>query len=198
MKNYIANSPAAPPRSGLVDSRAGEGRQGRSGDDAAEAAPPRSTFATRKPAARVAHASLFDREVIERLSHAAVELIVERAGVLSEGGRARSLPRPDGTRGPDPFFGSTMLTLDLADLGDVLRGPLDSATAARVALLLTSDARAGRRARRLAEREAARLAGGRIDVCATEVRVRAVGTVVHIDVDVEGRLAGPAPALARG
>jgi len=160
--------------------------------------PPVAGVAPRKPALRVAHAPLFDREVIERLSSAAVELIVERAAVLSEGGRARSLPRQDGSRGPDPFFGSTMLTLDLAGLADVVRGPLDAGTAARVALLLTGDARAGRRARQLAEREAARLAGGRIDVRATEVRVRAVGTVVHIDVDLEGQLQAPALSLARG
>src|SRR5690242_5731857 len=117
----------------------------------------------RKPMARADRTSLFEREVRERLSSPAIELLLGRARVLSEGGPAKALPRPDGTRGPDPFFGSTMLTIDLADLADAVREPLDESTAARVAALLTADARAGKRIRAIAEREACRVARGRVE-----------------------------------
>ena len=160
----------------------------------------------RKPGARAHRLSLFEREVRERLTSVALDLMLGRARVLSEGGRARALPRPDGSAGPDPFFGSTMLTIDLADLAADVREPADDAVAARVAALLTADPRAGRRVRQLAEREASRLAGGRVDTNGTEVRVRAVGATVHVDVDLEGmvragdasgRAADPAPATSR-
>ena len=151
----------------------------------------------RKPGARAHRFSLFEREVRERLTGAAVDLLLGRARVLSEGGRARALPRPDGSAGPDPFFGSTMLTIDLATLAADMREPADDAVAARVAALLTADARAGRRVRQLAEREASRVAGGRVDATGTEVRVRAVGATVHVDVDLEGTIRAPlAPGAA--
>jgi hypothetical protein len=47
------------------------------------------------------------------------------------------------------------------------------------------DARILQRAQKLAEREAERLAAGE-RVHAAEVRVRAAGSQVHLDVDVEG------------
>lgn len=141
-----------------------------------------------KPAARAERMSLVEREVRERLTSSAVDLLFARARVLSEGGRARSLPRSDGTQGPDPFFGSTMLTIDCQALGPLVREPTDEALAQRVATLLTTCVEAGQRARQIAEREACRIAGGPVETLATEVRVRAVGTRLHVDVDLEGRL----------
>jgi hypothetical protein len=133
----------------------------------------------RKPMARAERVTLFEREVRERLSLAAIEILLERAKVLSEGRRARS------PTALEAWFGSTMMTFDVAALGDVVRDPLDARAAARVADLIRGDARVGRRVQRIAEREAHRLAGGPTRAKAADVRVRAQGTLVYLDVDVE-------------
>ena len=73
----------------------------------------------------------------------------------------------------------------MAAFGDVVREPCDARAAARVAELVAADARVTKRAQRLAGREADRLAGTTVRVRASEVRVRAAGTLVHLDVDVE-------------
>jgi hypothetical protein len=142
---------------------------------------PRPLEATRKPMARALRVTLFEREVRERLSGAAVEILLDGAQVLSEGRRSTSP-----TAGP-VFFGSTMLTLDLALAAELVREPCDAAAAARVAAYLAHDARALARMRQIAAREAERLAGGPLRVRAADVRVRAEGTRVFVDVDVEER-----------
>jgi hypothetical protein len=131
----------------------------------------------RKPMARAVRVALFEREVRERLSGAAIEILLGRARVLSEGRRAA-----DG-----PFFGSTMLTIDLLFLGDLVREPCDEAAARRVAAMLGDDARALRKVRQIAAREAERLAGAPLGSPAVDVRVRAEGTTLFVDVDVEER-----------
>ena len=83
----------------------------------------------KKPMARAVRVTLFEREVREKLSVAAIEILLERARILSEGKRSAS------------------------------------PTAAA--------------------REAERLADTPVRVRAGEVRVRAQGTLVHLDVDVE-------------
>jgi hypothetical protein len=130
--------------------------------------------------ARALRVALFEREVRVRLSSAAVEILLARAQVLSEGRRSSAA-----TAGA-AFFGSTMLTIDLAAAADLLSGPCDEATAARVAALMAEDARVQRRVRQIAAREAERLAGAPVAARDAEVRVCARGTVLHIDVDVEG------------
>jgi hypothetical protein len=131
----------------------------------------------RKPMARAVRVTLFQREVREKLSGAAVELLLGRARVLSEGRRAASPPAA--------FFGSTMLTIELSDVAALVREPCDEAAAQRVAALLAADARVLRRVRQIAAAEAARLAGAPIATRAADVRVRAAGTAIHLDVDVE-------------
>lgn len=153
--------------------------------------PATQVFPARMPPLRAGRISLFEREVRERLAGPALELLLDGARVLSEGGRAATLPRPDGSRGPDPFFGSTMLTLELAALTDRVREPADEPTARRVAALLSVDARAGRAVRRMAEREARRIAGAPVRVAGWEVRVRAAGAAVQVDVDLEGVVEAP-------
>jgi hypothetical protein len=136
---------------------------------------------SRKPMARADRVTLFEREIRERLSLAAVDILFERAKVLSEGSRAQS---PSARA---RYFGSTMLTLDVAALDDVVRDAVDVRAAARVAELVSGDARVTRRVQRIAEKEAARLAGGAVQLRVTDVRVRAQGTLVYLDVDVEER-----------
>jgi len=135
-----------------------------------DAAPPAAPLPARKPMARATRITLFEREVRERLSRAALDLLFARAEVMSEGQRA-----PRG--GKDSYFGSTMMTIDLPALSAVLRDEPDAGTARRLATLLGEDAAVEKRVQALATREAARVAGANI---------RAQGARVFIDVDVEG------------
>ena len=131
-------------------------------------------FPPRKPMARATRVSLFEREIRVHLATPAIELLFQRADVLSEG-------QWQG----DAWFGSTMITLPLARLADKVRDDCDAATAVRVAELVGRDARVAARARAVAE-EAARTRAGRplvrVDI---EVGVRAAGDCIHIDLDVE-------------
>jgi hypothetical protein len=133
----------------------------------------------KKPMARAVRVTLFEREVREKLSVAAIEILLERARILSEGKRSASPTAA--TR----YFGSTMITVDVGALGDVVREPCDARAAARVAELIRDDARVTRRVQKIAAREAERLADTPVRVRTGEVRVRAQGTLVHLDVDVE-------------
>jgi len=148
--------------------------------------------------ARASRVTLFEREVRERLSEAAIELLLGQARVLSEGECARFAgaiaPGPGGaTVGKrTAFFGSTMLTVDLAAIAPAVREPCDPESARKVAALLAADARVARRARAIAEREAARIAGGRVRPSSSEMRVRAQGTTLYLDVDLEGDVADAA------
>jgi hypothetical protein len=133
----------------------------------------------KKPMARAQRVTLFEREIRERLSVAAIEILLERAKILSEGSRSQS------PTAKSRWFGSTMITVDVAALGDVVREPCDARAANRVAELVSGDARVHKRVQRIAGREADRLAGTTVRVRASDVRVRVQGTLVHLDVDVE-------------
>jgi hypothetical protein len=128
---------------------------------------------------RVKRIALVEREVRERLSRAAVELIFARAEVMSEGQRTTRAGKPI-------YFGSTMLTINLEALALVLREPCDAGTARQLALLLSHDASVASRVKALAGREAARILGARLESLAAEMKVSARGARVFIDVDVEG------------
>jgi hypothetical protein len=132
-----------------------------------------------RPLARVQRIALFEREVRERLSRAATDLLFERAEVMSEGQQT--------SRGGQPaYFGSTMLTINLETLAPQLREVCDAGTARRLATLLRDDASVAARCRSIATKEATRIAGGRLRAVATEVKVSARGARVFIDIDVEG------------
>ena len=100
-------------------------------------------MAARRPMARATRIALFEREVRERLSRAALELVLGRAEVISEGQRGLR-------NGRDAYFGSTMLTIDLPSLELLLRDACDAGTARRLAELLEADAEAGARIEALA------------------------------------------------
>jgi hypothetical protein len=129
--------------------------------------------------ARATRVRLYEREVREKLSGPAVEILLDRARLLSEGARSRSP-----TAG-QAFFGSIMLTIDLALVAEAVCERCDEATAARLADMMSSDARVLRRVRQMAEREASRLAGGPITIHTGDVRFRADGARVFVDIDVE-------------
>jgi hypothetical protein len=132
----------------------------------------------RRPMARATRIALFEREVRERISRAALELVLGRAEVISEGQR--------GARGGrDAYFGSTMLTIDLPSLDLLLRDACDAGTARRLAELLEADAAAGERIEALAASEAARVAGATPRSVSTHVAIRSQAAKVFIDIDVE-------------
>src|SRR5580765_3631775 len=144
--------------------------------DAPDAAP--GSAVARRPMARATRIALFEREVRERISRAALELVLGRAEVISEGQR--------GVRGGrDAYFGSTMLTIDLPALDLLLRDACDAGTAHRLAELLEGDATAGKRIEALAASEAARVAGAPPKSVSTHVTIRSQAAKVFIDIDVE-------------
>ena len=96
-----------------------------------------------RPLARVERISLFEREVKERLSRAALDVLFAAAGVMSEGQRAAR-------GGRESFFGSTMLTIELDAVALALRDAPDARSAQRLAALLARDAGAQSRIKRLA------------------------------------------------
>jgi hypothetical protein len=117
----------------------------------------------------------------ERLSRAALELLLARAEVIWE--------RQRNTRaGREAYFGSTMLTIDLEALAPALREACDAGTARRLAILLESDPVVASRVEEIAAREAARVAGAAPRQVSAEMKVSARGVRVFIDVDVEAAL----------
>jgi hypothetical protein len=131
-----------------------------------------------RPLARVERISLFEREVKERLSRAALDVLFATAGVMSEGQRAAR-------GGRESFFGSTMLTIELDAAALALRDAADARSAQRLAALLARDAGAQARIKRLAAEECERLSSARPRSLNTDIKVRARGTTVYVDVDVE-------------
>jgi hypothetical protein len=130
----------------------------------------------RKPMAIARRVSLFERDVAIRLSPVGVELLMAAGDVLSEGDA-------DGDR----YAGSTMITVDLLRTAARISDPADATTARRVADLVPRDDRARARARRIALREAERGAGRALADPVVDVRARAVGRQLHLDLDLEGR-----------
>jgi hypothetical protein len=140
--------------------------------------PSPSPRVTKKPMARAVRVALFQREIRERLSPAALDLLFARLEVISEGQRAVR-------GGRDSYFGSTMLTVDLPVLAPLLSDACDAGTARRLAALLESDAGVARRIQELAERETTRVAGAVARQVGTHVAIRSQGAKVFVDVDVE-------------
>ena len=144
---------------------------------AAPASPAKKIAPPRKPMARATRVSLFDREVRVRLAPVAVDVLLAEPRLLSEGQLEH-----------DRYVGSTMLSIDLARTADRIAEPPDAATARRVAELFPDDERARALAKKIALREAARAAGAApLEAPQVDLRVRAAGAVVHLDLDVEAR-----------
>jgi hypothetical protein len=128
----------------------------------------------RKPMATTRRVSLFEREVAVRLAPVAVELLHGAARMLTEGELAG-----------DGYAGSTMLTIDLAHTRDRISDPLDASTAQRVAILYAADERCREHARRIAVKEARRIAGCELSAPHIDVESRARGHELHLSLNVE-------------
>jgi hypothetical protein len=131
-----------------------------------------------KPMASCRRVSLYRREIHLSPSAAALEILFSLASQLSEGQR-------DG----DGWLGSTMITVDLERVAHLVSDACDAATARRLAELAAQDDRVKAWARGIGLHAAERAAGGPLIAPAIDVRVRAAGHHLHIDVDVEGKLA---------
>lgn len=128
----------------------------------------------RKPMAMTRRVSLFEREVAVRLAPVAVELLHGAARMLTEGELAG-----------DAYTGSTMLTIDLARTVDRISDPIDASTAQRVAILYAADERCREHARRIAVKEARRIAGCELSAPDIDVESRARGHELHLSLNVE-------------
>lgn len=124
--------------------------------------------------------SLFERQVAVRLAPIAVELLHGVAHVLTEGELTG-----------DFYAGSTMLTVDLTRTREQISDPPDASTAQRVATLYAADERCRDWARRIAGKEARRIAGCELAGAHVDVESRTRGSEVHIALDVEARRALP-------
>jgi hypothetical protein len=141
----------------------------------------RRLLPARKPMARASRLTLFEREVRERLSRAAMDVVFARAESISEG-------QCQSRGGREAYFGSTMLTIDLPALGDVLRDAGDVGTPQRLVPLMELDHEVGVRIREIAAREATRIAVARLKDLKTHVSIRAQEQRIFIDVDVEANV----------
>jgi hypothetical protein len=134
-----------------------------------------------RPMAQVQRIALFEREVVERLSQAGLDTVFARADVISEG-------EISGVQGKRAFLGSTMLTCDVASLGEIFREPADEGTARRLAALLGKESSLAQRAQAIVRREVERVTRGKPRTVRGETRIRTQGTRIFLDIDVEAAL----------
>jgi len=96
----------------------------------------------------------------------------------------------------DGYAGSTMLTIDLVRTRERISDPVDASTAQRVAILYAADERCREHARRIAVKEARRIAGCELSAPRVDVESRARGHELHLSLNVEAqrerRVASPA------
>jgi hypothetical protein len=127
--------------------------------------------ATRHRAARSIARETLGRELEEE--------IFRRLKTMSEGAVREGI-----------YFGSVMMTCDLAELVPTLRERADEGLYGRIARLVEASVRARFRIVRLAREEVARrMMGFTLGTAALETRVALSGTRLHVDVDVEVPLA---------
>ena len=131
-----------------------------------------------RPMAQVRRIGLIEREVRETLSQAALDAVFAHAEVISEGESRQEA-------GKTSFFGSTMLTCDLASTSEILREPPDDGTARRLAALLLKDKSLDQRIETIVRREVERITSRQPKKVRGETRIRIQSTCVFLDVDVE-------------
>jgi len=130
-----------------------------------------------KPMASVERVSLFCRHIHVGLSSAAVDILFDRAAVLSEGDI-------EGER----YYGSTMVTLDLERAASLVTDRCDAATVDRLRSMLIKDVRVLDRARLLGAAEAERCANTALEEAQVDLRVTSTGCHLHLDLDVEAKV----------
>jgi hypothetical protein len=138
--------------------------------------------------ARARRVCLFQREIKERLSAAALEILLGGAKVLSEG-------QSSGTGKAARYYGSSMLTIDLTSFSRYIRDPLDAASAVRVAAMIETDSSIKKRLAALARVEAERIAKRKLTAMEMEMDVCVECAKVLVDLDVEAGGIGRRSAL---
>jgi len=131
-----------------------------------------------RPIAQVRKIPLIEREIRERLSQAALDAIFANTHVISEGETIKG-------GGKIQFAGSTMLTIDVEAFGDILREPADEGTARRLAALLAREPSLPHRIESVVRQEVERITTNAPQSVRGETRIRAQGTQVYLDIDVE-------------
>jgi len=134
-----------------------------------------------RPMAVVRKIPLIEREIREHLSRAALDAIFARAQVISEGEAGKNPGKPQ-------FVGSTMLTIDVMAMAELLREPADEGTARRLATLLATDRSLEGRVEAVVRREVERITGVAPQQVRGDTQIRAQGTRVFLDIDVEATL----------
>jgi hypothetical protein len=114
------------------------------------------------------------------LSRGAEEALFRSAEVLSEGSLQVF------KSGERRYFGSTMITFDLARLAEHWRGPFEADQQAELARLVEGSVRMRVRATRMACAEVARRVTERpLGSATVETRVRVSGNTLQMDIDLE-------------
>ena len=130
---------------------------------------------------QVRRIALIEREVREYLSQAALDAVFDRAEVISEGEASVA-------QGKTVYLGSTMLTVEVSLLGEILREPADEDTAQHLAALLVKEPSLDARTQAIVRREVERIASSKPKSVRGETRIRVLGTRVFLDIDVEAVL----------
>ena len=134
-----------------------------------------------RPMVQVRRIALFEREIREYLSQAALDAVFEHCEVLSEGERSTSQAK-------STFVGSTMLTCDVSGLAQILREPADQGAARHLAALLAEEKTLEPRIHRIVRREVERITCTKPKSVRCEVGIRTQGTRLFLDIDVEALL----------
>ncbi len=124
--------------------------------------------------------ALIERGEYTAISRSLEEELFASAQVLSEGG-CRT-----GADGNDNYFGSTMITFDLARVRRYWRGPFDEHARNRFVDAIQGSVRVHLRAMRLAYAEVARRVSDKpIGTALIETRMRLTGESLYLDIDLE-------------
>jgi hypothetical protein len=134
-----------------------------------------------RPMAQVRKIPLIEREIRERLSQAALDAIFANTHVISEGETVKG-------GGQIQFVGSTMLTIDVEAFAEILREPADEGTARRLAALLAKELSLPQRIEAVVRLEVERITLATPQSVRGETQIRAQGTQVYLDIDVEAVL----------
>ncbi len=134
-----------------------------------------------RPIAQARKIPLIEREIREHLSQAALDAIFANTHVISEGETVKG-------DGKIQFLGSTMLTIDVEAFAEILREPADEGTARRLAALLARDPSLTNRIEWVVRQEVERITASTVQTVRGETRIRAQGTRVYLDIDVEALL----------
>lgn len=133
-----------------------------------------------KPMVSTRKVSLFRREIKERISPPAFEILIGAADVIAEGSF-------DTSETDTPLFlGSILIKVDLSACDSFIRDPLDAAAAKRLTQMILSDPIAREVLAELALREAERSAGCALFELQTEMDASHHGNELRISIELEG------------